>query len=159
MPVEFRRTALRHRYLDPRRGFAPTEVEAEVREDPLTGETCRVILLKGFRVARPPDADARVASLRATLTSCPFCPGVLENRTPRFEPDLFPEGRLRRAEAVAFPNLMPFDAYACVVVLSADHFVTPSQLGPARIRDGLVLAVTFLRRVLVRRGDQVGGGF
>lgn len=100
--IEFRRERYVSEYLDPRRGFAPTQVPVEVRWDPLTGQSCR--LLPEGSIPPPSRYDLEQLS-NETRTNCPFCTDALEEQTPRFPVDVVPEGRIQVGECVLFPNL------------------------------------------------------
>jgi hypothetical protein len=54
---------------------------------------------------------------------CPFCPHSREQVTPKFLPDLIPEGRLGRGEALVIPNIAPYDSISAVTVVTRQHFV------------------------------------
>lgn len=95
------------------------ERAVEVRTHPLTGETGR-ILTPPFRPLRVPDIRAQYADTRA---GCPFCPGAVEQSTPRFDPGEFDEPRLGVGEARVFPNLLAYAGACAVSVLTAEHFV------------------------------------
>ena len=90
---------------DPRRNFELAQVESEIRFDPLTGSTGRICHFSLANLSVP-DLSGIVAESRAM---CPFCPGKVESITPRFPEEVVPGGRMRRGEAVLFPNLFPYD--------------------------------------------------
>ena len=70
--MDFARQELRRTMLDPRANFAPVESVTEVRWDPLTGHTARVLR---DRVPLLPPSDVDLTELAAaTRAGCPFCP-------------------------------------------------------------------------------------
>jgi UDPglucose--hexose-1-phosphate uridylyltransferase len=142
--IEFRTDRKVARLHDPRRAFALTEIESEVRHDPLTGTTARICHL-ALRTPPPPDLAAIAAESAA---QCPFCAGQVERVTPRFPDELVPGGRLRHADAVLIPNLFPYDDLSAVAVLCAEHF-HPMDAMPERLAaNGLALARDLTQRAV-----------
>jgi UDPglucose--hexose-1-phosphate uridylyltransferase len=129
----------------PGHGFEPVALQLEIRQDPLTGHTARIL----------PDAKLLPRSqfdleqlAEATRSTCPFCSERIEKVTPRFPRALLPEGRLRCGEAVLFPNLLPYSKYSSVSVYSPDrHFLPLAQLTPRLFADNLAAQVAFARTV------------
>jgi len=109
--LEFRATRKRARIHDPRRDFALTEIESEVRYDPLTGDSARICHFAYPKRERP-DLSPMIEATRA---ACPFCPESVERVTPRYPDELLPGGRLRRGEALLVPNLFPYDDVSAIV--------------------------------------------
>ena len=53
-------------------------------------------------------------------------------------PTIVPEGRIRRGEAVLFPNLVPYSKYSSVSVYSPEgHFLPLRELTPKLVADNL----------------------
>jgi len=129
----------------PGHGFEPVAMQLEIRQDPLTGHTARIL----------PDAELLPRSqfdleqlAEATRSTCPFCSERIEEVTPRFPRALLPEGRIRCGEAVLFPNLLPYSKYSSVSVYSPDrHFLPLAQLTPGLLADNLAAQVAFARSV------------
>src|SRR4030081_455093 len=121
--------------LDPRHEYRPTPTEVEVRWDPLLGYSSR--LVRGGRLLPPSDFDLEALG-RQTQETCFFCPPRLEAVTPRFPAALVPEGRIRRGEAVLFPNIQAYSLYSSVSVYSAalHHIPLERMTGPV-IRDNV----------------------
>jgi galactose-1-phosphate uridylyltransferase len=139
--IEFRAEKKRARLHDPRQGFALTEVESEVRFHPLTGESARICHF-ALKAAPPADLGDLIEKSRGP---CPFCPDKVEAITPRFPEDLVPGGRLRRGEALLFPNLFPYDDLSAIAVLGREHFQPIDAIPPALVADGLTAARDFMR--------------
>lgn len=151
--VEFRVRKKLARIHDPRRNFELTDIESEVREDPLTGETSRICHF-AFPPRQVPDLAALAESTRA---NCPFCPERVEAVTPRYPESLLAGGRRARGEALLFPNLFPYDDVSAIVSMQRGHFAPMDALRPAMIADALKLARDFIReaRAMVA-GDAFG---
>jgi galactose-1-phosphate uridylyltransferase len=84
---------------------------------------------------------------------CPFCPENVERVTPKFPQDVVPEGRMRRGEAVLFPNLSPYAEFSAVTVVCADHSPTLGELTPEKVADAVRLSLDFLATVCRGRPD------
>jgi galactose-1-phosphate uridylyltransferase len=135
---------------DPRRDFALSEVESEIRYDPLTGDSSRICHFS-LRAAPPPDI-AEIAEARRP--SCPFCPERVTTVTPRFPEALVPGGRFRRGEAVVFPNLFPYDELSAVLVPGPEHLVAAGDLPEPLVVSGIAAARDFLAATLPRIGSE-----
>ncbi len=145
-PIEFKRQVIPSRML--RRDSSGALVEAlvplELRTDPLTGRTCRIVPFSLDRIIRP-DLDALVK--RSRELTCPFCPPRLEQVTPKFPPQIVPEGDIRVGRAFGFPNTGPYDVYGAVVVISEEHFISLRAFTVETVRDALLAAQSHLRSV------------
>ena len=84
------------RFLDPARGFAETKRFSEVRVDPLTGHTSRVLDFPVKELGRE-NLSRLVEDSRAF---CPFCPEVVKQVTPKFHPDLLRQERYAKGDPV-----------------------------------------------------------
>jgi UDPglucose--hexose-1-phosphate uridylyltransferase len=144
--VELRRESFTAEFLDPRRGFESIRLPIEVRWDPLTGRSCK--LLPAGSLPRPEQQDLDALAVE-TRPSCPFCAERVEAATPRFPPEVWPEGRIRCGEALLFPNLAPYAKWSSVSVYSPARHVLPIEgLTPALLADNLGAQVEFGRAVL-----------
>lgn len=129
-------------FLDPRQEFAAVEVPVEVRFDPLTGRSARLLPEGSIPAPALHDLDELAEQTRAT---CPFCTDALERETPRFP---WGDGRIRRGEAVLFPNLVPYAPWSSVSVYSPDrHRLALDEITPALLADNLAAQVEFGRAV------------
>ena len=145
-PIEFRREIKPSRMLrrDDSGELCEVEVPLEFRFDPLTGHSCRIVQFTLERIIRP-DLDALEKQSREL--TCPFCPPLVEQITPKFPPELFPEGNIRIGKSFTFPNNGPYDVYGAVVVMSDEHFVRLDEFKPETVYDALLAAHTHIRRV------------
>lgn len=117
------------------------------RFDPLTGWEVRI---NPERAQRPRQGVARGKARggaeelgHLSRPSCPFCPDRVEKATPTFEPDLVPEGRLRRGESLVVPNLHPFAPNHGVIIMGQQHFRRLDEFDPALLADNLLAARDF----------------
>lgn len=145
MSVELRRERVTAEILDPRAGFERVRTELEIRWDPLTGQSCRLLPEGSFPPPGRHDLERLAAETRA---ACPFCAERLEEETPRLPPELHPDGRIRAGEAVLFPNLVPYAKWSSVSVYSPSrHLLTLVDLTPELVADNLATQLEFLRAV------------
>jgi UDPglucose--hexose-1-phosphate uridylyltransferase len=145
-PIEFRREMMPSRMLkrDSSGKLAETAATVEIRFDPLTGRTCRLVPYSLPRIIRP---DLAALEKRSRELTCPFCPPLVERITPRFPPDLIPGGTIRVGKAIAFPNLDPYDVYGVVVAISDEHFIPLDKFDPETVLNALTAAHTYIKRV------------
>jgi galactose-1-phosphate uridylyltransferase len=144
--MELRREVVTAELLDPRSGFDRVRTPLEVRWDPLTGASCRLLPARSLQPPEHQDLDVLAAQTRST---CPFCPERVEDQTPRFPPHVWPKGRIRRGEALLFPNLVPYSKWSSVSVYSpACHLLRLDDLTPRLLADNLLAQVTFAQAVL-----------
>jgi UDPglucose--hexose-1-phosphate uridylyltransferase len=144
--MELKREVLASDILDPRHEFQAMPAEVEVRWDPLLGYSSR--LVRGGRLLPPSDFDLEAFG-RQTRETCFFCPPRLEAVTPRFPPALVPDGRIRRGEAVLFPNIQAYSLYSSVSVYSpALHYLPLDRMTGQVIRDNLGAQVEFVTRAM-----------
>ena len=138
--IELRRVRKVARVHDPRRNDELTELESEIRYDPLTGDSSRIC-----HFAFPPREGPDLAALGTrTRAACPFCPGKVETVTPRYPRDVLPQGRLGRGEALLFPNLFPYDDVSAIVAMTHAHFVPMNALPASAVADAFKLAREFI---------------
>jgi galactose-1-phosphate uridylyltransferase len=144
--LAFERETLEAELLDPRRGFEPTRTTVEVRRDPLTGHSARILPAGSFPPPAVHDLERLAAATRET---CPFCAERLEERTPRLPASVWAEGRIRSGEAVLFPNLVPYAKWSSVSVYSPERHLLPLvELTPALVAGNLQAQRDFARAVL-----------
>ncbi|MCF8032883.1 MAG: hypothetical protein K9K66_07715 [Desulfarculaceae bacterium] len=144
MSFKFIQTPRKTAFLNPFDQFKPTEVEVDLRFDPLTGDRSRIL---SFRFKTLGKMDHSLYLERDKGRPCPFCPGNLEKMGARFLPEDVAEGFLSRGEAVCFPNAFPYGAHTYVIRLTKRHYVRPSQFTPAQVADGLLLAREAFKRL------------
>jgi UDPglucose--hexose-1-phosphate uridylyltransferase len=146
-PIEFRREMISSRILkrDGSGNLVEASVPVELRYDPLTGNTCRLVQYSLDRIIRPDLASLEKRSLELP---CPFCPPLLEKVISNFPSDLVPEGIIRCGKAFGFPNIQPYDVFGAVFVMSDRHFVRPDEFTVETVKDVLKAALIYLERVI-----------
>ncbi len=148
--MEFERMPRTTRFLDPRQDYRETTIESEIRRDPLTKMTGRIAHFAG---AQYPELDLEELSrLSLSRGPCPFCPDLVEKVTPKFLPEIEPQGRFHRGEATVFPNLSPYDTHSAVTVMSAAHLVPVRDLSVERLKNAFGVSLEYFRAIY--RTDQ-----
>lgn len=120
------------------------ERKTEVRFDPLTGESSRLIFDSGM-VITPPDYT-ELAEQTAGV-KCPFCPENLYKMTPVFPNEIAEDGRIQKGEAVAFPNLFPYSKHNAVVIFSGQHYVRLEEFTAELIKNAFLAAQEYIQSV------------
>lgn len=144
--MELRREVLTGEILHPGRDFQATSTEVEVRWDPLLGYPARIV--SDVRALPPSDFDLEALG-EQTRGACFFCSPRVEAVTPRFPPALHIEGRIRRGQALLFPNLLAYGKYSSVSVYSPElHYLPLQRMTPELVRDSLGAQVEFVSMVM-----------
>jgi galactose-1-phosphate uridylyltransferase len=141
MTIRFEKHSRTTRFLDPAQNFEPNERTTEIRVDPLTGQTARILHFP-MRLLSKPDLGDMVE--RSLQFGCPFCPQMVENVTPKFPPELTENERIRRGSAILFANMFPYDTYSAVAIFSEDHFKPLDDFAPELLRDGFLACAEYL---------------
>jgi UDPglucose--hexose-1-phosphate uridylyltransferase len=143
--LELRREQLTAEMIDPGTG-EPVRTLIEVRHDPLTGHSSRILPERGLMPASDFDLEAFA---RQTEPSCPFCPDRVDRLTPRLAGRIHPGGRITRGEALLFPNLHAYSSHSSVSIYSPRlHYLPVGQITPELLADNLATQVAFARAVM-----------
>lgn len=151
--IEFRSTTERFSILNPFNNFAEQEQSVEVRSDPLLGDTSiynPLLKDKARAFLGKNDAELIKRIAEETARGCIFCGEAVETKTTRYPPDLLPDGRIKKGEAVLFANLFAVGKYHPVIVLSQAHFLQLSEFTSEMIANGFRAAQEFLQAVRER---------
>ncbi|HET7833369.1 MAG TPA: hypothetical protein VFK88_10445 [Gallionella sp.] len=149
-PIEFRSTTERFSILNPFQDFAAQEQCVEVRTDPILGDVSVYNpLLKEKSRAFLGENDAELIGkiVEDTGKSCIFCGDAVATKTTKYPPELIPDGRITKGEAVLFANLFAVAKYHAVIVLSKAHFLKLSEFAPELLANGFRAAQEFLHAV------------
>ncbi len=143
--MDLRRELLTAEMIDPGTG-EPVRAAIEVRFDPLTGHTSRILPNRGLM----PPSDFDLQGLASqTQPSCPFCPERIDRLTPKLPPGIHPEGRIVRGEAVLFPNLHAYSSHSAVSVYSPRlHYLPVGGLTQRLLADNLAAQVAYAQAVM-----------
>lgn len=119
--------------------------ETEVRFDPLTGETSRIVIDPGMPLSVP---DYTEFAEKTKGANCPFCPENVFKLTPLFPKEIVSEGRVTNGEAVVAPNLFPYSKYNGVTIMTEDHYVRLDEFSPKVIADAFRASQLYIESVL-----------
>jgi galactose-1-phosphate uridylyltransferase len=140
-----RRELLTAEMVDPGTG-EPVRTTIEVRFDPLTGHSSRILPERGLMPASDFDLEAFA---RETQPSCPFCPGRIDRLTPLLPARIDPGGRIVRGEAVLFPNLHAYSSHSAVSVYSPRrHYLPLGAMTERLLADNLAAQVAYAQAVM-----------
>jgi galactose-1-phosphate uridylyltransferase len=150
--MELERTLLTAEMVAPDTGEL-TRTTIEVRVDPLTGQSSRVVPQRGLI---PPNDFDLEAFGRETQPRCPFCPERIEGLTPRLPSEVHPEGRIVKGEATLFPNLHAYSSHSSVSVYSPRlHYLPLEAMTERLIADNLSVQVDYARAVIATDPESV----
>ncbi len=143
--MEFRRHLLTAEMLDPGTDRL-IRTPIDVRIDPLTGHSSRILPERGLMPANDFDLEAFA---RESQPRCPFCPERIETLTPGLPPTIHPDRRICHGEAVLFPNLHAYSSHSCVSVYSSQlHYLPLDQITDGLMADNLTTQVTYDKAVM-----------
>ncbi len=151
-PISFRIAESSSTFLDPRKGFEPATQTFQVRFDPLTGRSGH---FSHFGAINPPPLDLEAYESEAVKAFCPFCPDHRERFTPKFPPEVMPEGRMALGESLLIPNLYPYDIYSAVAIMSDRHVVPLDAFDHDLLYNAFSVGLTFLKRIAARSGAEL----
>jgi UDPglucose--hexose-1-phosphate uridylyltransferase len=124
----------------------PVRTPIEVRIDPLTGHTSRILPERGLMPANEFDL---AAFARENQPSCPFCAERIDQLTPRLPADIHPDGRITRGEAVLFPNLHAYSSHSSVSVYSPRlHYLPLADMTEQLVTDNLLTQIAYGKAVM-----------
>lgn len=143
-PIDFQRELLTAEMLAPGTRERIRQ-SIEVRTDPLTGLTSRILPERGLM---PPNDFDLAAFAEQNQPHCPFCEDRIDSMTPRLPPELEPEGWIARGEAVLFPNLHAYSSHSCVSVYSPRlHYLPLGEITERLMQDNLSTQIEFSKAV------------
>ena len=145
MPIPFRKHEEFFTFHDPMQDGKLIDRKTEIRFDPLTGETSRIIFDPGAPFVPNDYTELAKATEGA---KCPFCSENVSKITPRFPDELVEGGRFVGKEAVVFPNLFPYSKHNAVVRMSEKHFVKLEEFTEDLISDSFKAAHQYIQNVL-----------
>lgn len=133
-------------FIDPSGEHAERFVE--VRTNPVSGRTSRIAFGRGAE-REPGTESLPLPPPNAEDTdNCPFCRPQVMSKTPRISSKICPDGRLRRNEAILFPNLFPYGRYSAVSLFDNRHFVEIGTADAGSYADCFINCRNYLCHVL-----------
>jgi UDPglucose--hexose-1-phosphate uridylyltransferase len=138
MAADLRRELLTAEMVEPGTGKL-VRTSIEVRTDPLTGHSSRIVPERGLMPAGDFDLEAFAGKTRERIFEL----------TPMLPPAIDPGGRLTQGEAVLFPNLHAYSSYSCVSVYSPRrHYLPLSEMSERLLADNLSVQVRYVNAVM-----------
>ena len=150
-PMEFVKVLKTSRFLDPSRGYDEVKRYSEVRYDPLTGHTSRIL---DFPVREVKKSDL-TGLIKTSRQFCPFCPELVEYVTPKFHPDLANKERYSQGQALCVPNAFPYDENGAVTVMTSEHFVALNEFTTEVMTDAFECCFQYLTDVIAKQNDMI----
>jgi galactose-1-phosphate uridylyltransferase len=150
MEIRFQKYSRVTKFLDPASNFAENERPTEIRVDPLTGHTTRIL---HFPIRMVSEHNLTEMVQRSLEFGCPFCPQMIEMVTPKFPSELTQKERIQRGSAVVFPNMFPYDTYSAVAIFSEEHFKPLGDFAPELLSDGFRASQEYLASAEAARSD------
>lgn len=142
MEIQFRKEKEMLTLHDPMQEGKLIDRATEIRYDPLTGETSRILFDPGTPF-EPLDYTEM-----ATKGWCPFCEDNVLTSTPKFPNEVMKEGRIVNGEAVLFPNLFPYGKHNAVVRITKQHYVRLEEFTAGHIQNAFIAAHMYLKKIV-----------
>jgi galactose-1-phosphate uridylyltransferase len=118
----------------------------DVRIDPLTGHSSRILPERGLMPAN--DFDL-AAFARENQPRCPFCAERIDSLTPKLPARIHPGGRIAHGEALLFPNLHAYASHSVVSVYSPRlHYLPLEDMTERLLADNLLTQVAHAGAVI-----------
>jgi UDPglucose--hexose-1-phosphate uridylyltransferase len=143
--MELKRERLTAEMIEPGSGEL-VNTPIDVRTDPLTGHTSRILPDRGLMPANDFDLEAFA---RDNQLRCPFCPDRIFELTPKLPETIDADGRITRGEAVLFPNLHAYSPHSSVSVYAPRlHYLPLGAITDELMHDNLATQVAFANAVM-----------
>ena len=150
--MDFRREVLTAEMIDPGTGRV-VRGDIEVRADPLTGHSSRIVPDRGLM---PPGDFDLEAFAEQSRPGCPFCPDRIGRLTPKLPPRIHPDGRIVSGQAVLFANLHAYSSHSAVSVYSPGlHYLPVGGLTQRLLADNLATQVAHAQAVMAAEPESV----
>ena len=149
MQISFESHVREAHILDPLKNFELASQTLEHRKDPLTGRSCIMVQGRLDYIKNLIETDSHFLDelVQSTQHTCPFCPGAVATKSPKFTPQLVPEGRIRVGEAIGFPSLFAHEDFNAVIVPTPRHRVSLVDFTPVMLRDGFQVCLQYFSKV------------
>jgi len=119
----------------------------EYRKDGLTKIGCRINIKRAQRVKQALQEADFSELIQKSSQGCFFCPENIEKTTPKFLPEIAPEGRIVLGETTVFPNLFPFAEHHAIVAICKKHFLDLNEFTQKQIEDALAASLDYFKRI------------
>ena len=116
------------------------ESEIEIRTDPLTGKTSRILDKPLGRSGEGDMSDVEKNGF------CPFCPESVKKVGAR-DTKVLSRKILERGEAVLLGNVTPYSEYSIIIRLTEEHYLSLEEFEPRHFFDGFKLMTEYLENI------------
>ncbi len=137
--IEFQKETEVARFYDPSEEEIK-EREIEIRIDPLTGKTSRILDKPLGQNIEGDMSDVEKGDF------CPFCPEHLDKVGARDTKVLSSE-KMERGEAVLLANVTPYSEYSLVIRLTEEHYLSLEEFEEKHFANSLKLIVEYLQKI------------
>jgi UDPglucose--hexose-1-phosphate uridylyltransferase len=83
----------------------------------------------------------------STASICPFCPSSVLSKSPKFTPEIVPEGRIQVGDAVCFPSLFAHEDFNAIIVPTRSHGPQLNELHSSMLVDAFKACLRYFDRV------------
>lgn len=137
--IEFRKETELAIFYDPSEEEVK-EMEIEIRVDPLTGKTSRIL---DKPLAQNSEGDMSDVEKDGF---CPFCAGNIEKVGAR-DTKVLSKEMVWSGEAALLANVTPYSEYSMVIRLSEEHYLPLEEFEQKHFTDGFKLAKEYLNKI------------
>lgn len=148
--IQFECIKSESKFLSPLKNFQEDIHLIEHRRDPLTSTRSiigRNMADKANVLFGEPDYNLIQKLAEKSQERCFFCPEKVTTATPKYSPNILPEGRVTVGESTLFPNLFPLSEFHAVCVLTKSHYLNLSDFSPKILADGIQACLEFVKQV------------
>lgn len=149
--MEFIKVVKTSCFLDPMQAFKASERKSEVRYDPLTKQSTRILDFPVKEMERV-DLNPLIEKSKAV---CPFCPELIELVTPKFSTGRASKERYIIGEALCFPNAFPYDENGAVTVMSRSHYLALADFNAGIIGNAVGCCLEYLGDIIEAQPEAV----
>ncbi len=116
------------------------DIEIEIREDPLTGKTSRLLDKPIPSPEKPDMSDVEKKGF------CPFCPETIDQVGAR-DTKVLSGKKLEQNEAVLLANVTPYSKHSLVIRLTEEHYLPLDEFREEHFLDGFKLVLAYLKKM------------
>jgi galactose-1-phosphate uridylyltransferase len=138
MPIHLIKEGNESIFLNPMNNFSESSVYFEIRKDPLTKETSRIVPETGIEFQKTEDFSEMIKESKG----CFFCEENVESDTPKFKKEIVEDGRIKAGSVILFPNIFPYGRYSGVCAFK-EHFIPMNEFSAELIGDALTACKIF----------------
>eukprot|EP01114_Cavostelium_apophysatum_P016041 TRINITY_DN4499_c0_g2_i1.p1 TRINITY_DN4499_c0_g2~~TRINITY_DN4499_c0_g2_i1.p1 ORF type:complete len:339 (-),score=72.51 TRINITY_DN4499_c0_g2_i1:25-1041(-) len=119
----------------------------EHRFDPLTRQETRINPARANRPKQGESGDPFEEIAKKSQDRCPFCPERILEKVPKFDASISADGRIKRNQALIFPNLSPFGSSHAVGVMCDAHYLPIDKFEAWMLKDSFLAAQEYIHAV------------